>query len=81
MAKLVGFVVRETEAAVAFVAEGDAATVGVKPLWLPRKKILSGGESDAMGRQIAVAGETLPRVGVPVAYDVCDEFLAKVMGR
>lgn len=79
MAQMIGYMVRATDAAIAFVAESDAATVGVKPLWIPRKKILAAKESDARGRTIVTAQDG-ERIGTPMFVDVCDVFLAKVKG-
>lgn len=77
MAKLVGFIVSESDAAVAFVREADARNDGVKPLWLPRKKIESMVETDGMSRTVKTAqlGE---RVGFPVTIEADSAFLAKV---
>lgn len=77
MAKMIGYVVRTTEAAVAFVAEENRNVKGVKPLWIPRKKIDSMVESDALAVFIDTAQDG-ERVGVPHTLDVCDAFLAKV---
>lgn len=79
MAQMVGYVVRVTDAALAFVAEADAGKAGVKPLWIPRRKIEAAKESDAMGRRIQTAQDG-ERVGTPCTLDVCDAFLAKVLG-
>lgn len=77
MAQMVGYVVRVTDAAMAFVAESDAAKAGVKPLWIPRKKILAAKESDALGRTIVTAQDG-ERVGTPITLDIDDAFLAKI---
>ena len=79
MAQMIGYVVRTTDAAMAFVAESDAGKAGVKPLWIPRKKILAAKESDALGRKIDTAQDG-ERVGILFNLDVCDAFLAKVLG-
>jgi hypothetical protein len=79
MAQMVGYMVRATEAAIAFVAEADAATVGVKPLWIPLRKIEHMQESDAIGRKIQTAQDG-ERVGTPCNLKVCDAFLAKILG-
>lgn len=77
MAKLVGFIVSESDAAVAFVHLNDARKEGVKPLWLPRKKIESMVETDGMSKTIKTAqlGE---RVGFPVSIEADNDFLEKV---
>lgn len=79
MVAMVGYVVRETDAAVAFVAESDASIAGVKPLWIPRKKIESATESDGLGRSIKTAQDG-ERIGIPMALSVDDAFVAKVKG-
>ncbi len=79
MAQMIGYMVRATDAAVAFVAEADAGKAGVKPLWIPRRKINHMREADARGRMIATAQDG-ERVGTPCNLDVCDAFLAKVLG-
>lgn len=79
MVAMVGYVVRATDAALAFVAESDAATVGIKPLWIPRKKILAAKESDALGRRIKTAQDG-ERIGILTYLDVDDAFIQKVKG-
>jgi hypothetical protein len=79
MAQMVGYVVRVTDAALAFVAEADAGKAGVKPLWIPRKKIEAAKESDAMGRRIQTAQDG-ERVGILHSLTVCDAWTAKVLG-
>lgn len=72
-----GFVVRETEAAVAFVSQADAGKDGVRPLWVPRRKILAASELDLMGVTIRTAQDG-ERIGLPFSLTVEDEFAAKV---
>lgn len=79
MVALVGYVVRTTDAAVAFVAESDAGIAGIKPLWIPRKKIAAAKESDAMGRKIQTAQDG-ERIGILTYLDVDSAFLEKVKG-
>jgi hypothetical protein len=74
---LVGYVVRSTDAALAFVAEASAKVAGVKPLWIPRKKIADAKESDAMGVRIQTAQDG-ERVGILTALTVDSAWLAKV---
>lgn len=71
-----GYIVRETEAAVAFVRA--PLTAQMKPLWVPRKKIASMQELDLLSVSIDMAGEPLRRMGKPVQLAVDAEFLAKV---
>ena len=70
-----GFKVGESEKAVAFVRESDVRP-GVKPLWLPKSKIVSECESDAMSRKVET--DKGDKVGIPMEYDVDESFLAKV---
>ena len=79
MAQMIGYVVRATDAALAFVAEADAGKAGVKPLWIPRRKIEAAKESDAMGRKIQTAQDG-ERVGILFNLTVCDAWTAKVLG-
>ncbi len=72
-----GYIVRETEAAVAFVRA--PLTADMKPLWVPRKKILTTQEHDLPSASIGLAGESLRRVGTPVTLDIDAAFLAKVV--
>jgi hypothetical protein len=72
-----GFVVRETEAAVAFVAASQAGVANVKPLWLPRKKIVKITEIDAISRAIETAQDGR-RQGVPVKVEIDEAFATKV---
>lgn len=71
-----GYIVRETEAAVAFVRA--PLTAQMKPLWVPRKKISSQVEHDLPSLSIDVAGESLRRMGTPVTLEIDPAFLAKV---
>lgn len=77
MLNLTGYVVRETAAAVAFVRAADAGKPAVRPLWVPRAKIQSLTEADAMGRRIVTAQDG-ERVGVPVTIEIDAAFAAKV---
>jgi hypothetical protein len=71
-----GYIVRSTDAAVAFIADKDMID-GVKPLWLPRKKIVSFQELDTRSKNIVTAQDG-ERVGTPVLVDIDDAFAAKV---
>ncbi len=75
--KVQGFVVRETEAAVAFVRAQDAGIESVRPLWLPRKKIAQLLELDLAGRKIRTAQDG-ERIGIPVVVEVDAEFAERV---
>ena len=77
MTVMVGYVVRATDAAIAFVSEEDSHIVGIKPLWIPRKKIVHSNESDSWSRNIVTAQDG-ERVGTPIALDIDDAFLAKI---
>ena len=71
-----GYVVRETEKAVAFVRA--PLTAQMKPLWVPRAKIESMEEHDLASVSIDIAGEPMRRMGTPVTLAISAEFLAKV---
>jgi hypothetical protein len=73
---LSGFIVRETEAAVAFVSLPLQADM--KPLWLPRKKIASMVEADGYSPSVQLKGEGIRRLGTPVDLEICEEFAKKV---
>jgi hypothetical protein len=74
---LTGFIVRETEKAVAYVKVADAAIAGVRPLWIPRKKISQLVETDAVSRRIATAQDGV-RVGIPIFAQIEQAFAEKV---
>jgi hypothetical protein len=71
-----GYIVRETEAAVAFVRA--PITAQMKPFWVPRKKITEMTELDLPSLSIDIAGESLRRMGTPVNLDIDAAFLEKV---
>ncbi len=71
-----GYIVRETEAAVAFVRA--PLTAQMKPLWVPRKKIAFFEELDLPSMSVDIAGESYRRMGTPVNLDIDAAFLAKV---
>jgi hypothetical protein len=71
-----GYIVRETEAAVAFVRA--PLTAQMKPFWVPRKKIVSQCELDLPSLAVDIAGETLSRMGTPVELEIDAAFLEKV---
>lgn len=71
-----GYIVRETEKAVAFVRA--PLTAQMKPLWVPRSKILASEELDLLSTTIDIAGESLRRVGTPVNIEIDPAFLEKV---
>jgi hypothetical protein len=71
-----GYIARQTEAAVAFVQL--PLTLGMKPLWIPRSKIISQQETDAYSPSIQLAGEAIRRLGVPVDLEIDAAFAAKV---
>ena len=74
---LVGYVVRSTDAALAFVANESAKTVGVKLLWIPRKKIAESIELDTKTVRVKT-GQDGERNGVPHSLAVDSAWLAKV---
>lgn len=71
-----GYIVRETEAAVAFVRA--PLTAQMKPLWVPRRKIVDMQEHDLPSLSVDIAGESLRRMGTPVTLEIDAAFLAKV---
>ena len=71
-----GYIVRETEDAVAFVARRDVKA-GVKPLWVPKAKILVRHEQDRASVVIATAQDG-ERVGVPTVLVVDNDWAVKV---
>lgn len=71
-----GYIVRETEAAVAFVARRDVKA-GVKPLWVPKSKILVRHEQDRASVTIATAQDG-ERVGIPTVLVVDNDWAVKV---
>ena len=71
-----GYIVRETEAAVAFVARRDVKA-GVKPLWVPKSKILVRHEQDRASVMIATAQDG-ERVGIPTVLVVDNDWAVKV---
>jgi hypothetical protein len=74
--QMFGYIVRETEAAVAFVKA--PLTAQMKPLWVPRKKIAFFEELDLPSMSVDIAGESYRRMGTPVHIGVDSAFLAKV---
>jgi hypothetical protein len=77
MLNLTGYIVRETEAAVAFVRESDAAVQGVRPIWIPRAKMGRTREVDCMGRRIVTAQDG-ERIGIPATVEVDSVFLDRI---
>ena len=71
-----GYIVRETEAAVAFVARRDVKA-GVKPLWVPKAKILVRHEQDRASVTIATAQDG-ERIGIPTVLVVDNDWAVKV---
>jgi hypothetical protein len=77
MAVMQGYIVAQSDAAMAFVANADAGKESIKPFWIPRKKIESAKELDCKGRLIKTA-QNGEKMGIPFSLNVCDAFLAKV---
>lgn len=71
-----GYIARETEHAVAFVATQEIAEQ--KPLWLPRKKIVKTTELDTPSIPILLAGDATPHSADPVTLEVDKAFLEKI---
>lgn len=76
--KMFGFMVRETEKAVAIVRCGDHAGAAVRALWVPRSKINSMVERDSYSPSIQLEGERVRRLGIPFDFDIDQSFLVKV---
>jgi hypothetical protein len=73
---LSGYIARETEKAVGFLATAETT----KPLWIPVKKIAAIRETDGLSVAVSIAGETIARNGIPVEIDVDAAFLEKIQG-
>jgi hypothetical protein len=71
-----GYVVRETELAVAFVARRDLCA-GVKPLWVPKAKIMIRHEQDRASVTIQTAQDG-ERVGIPTVLIIDETWAVKV---
>ena len=67
------YITRETEAAIQIVTQG----VAIRPLWLPRGKMVSFVELDEKSLEIQTAQDGL-RVGTPAVVGIDDSFAAKV---
>ena len=74
---LFGFIARETDKALAFVLENESYE-NVKPLWLPRKKIVDMQELDRMSQQVQLAGESVTRLAIPVEIEADEDFLKRI---
>ena len=74
MTTISGYIARETEKAVAFVA----TTKTEKPLWIPRSKILAMVERDDLSANVQLAGERIRRVATPVDLEIDAEWMAKI---
>jgi hypothetical protein len=75
--QVTGYITRVTDAANQFVFAKDAAKVGVKPLWIPVRKIVSAIELDGKSVEIVTAQDGT-RVGIPMTLDIEDAFAARV---
>jgi hypothetical protein len=73
---LSGYIVRETDAAVAFVALPIAGEH--KPLWVPRSKIVALTETDGYSVSVQLVGEAIRRMGVPVDLEIDAAFAKRV---
>ena len=72
-----GYIARETDAAVAFLAS-DAILTNAKPFYIPRKKIGTMVESDATSVNVTLAGEGIDRLATPYSIDVETAFLVRL---
>lgn len=76
MTTITGYIARETEKAVALVTL--PLTADMIPLWVPRAKIVSLQERDALSATVQLAGENIRRLAVPVEIEIDAAFAAKV---
>jgi len=76
MTTVVGFIVRETEKAVAVVSL--PLSLNMSPLWVPLSKIESLDENDGYSPSVQLKGENVRRMGVPVTMTVNQEWADKV---
>ena len=72
-----GYIARETEKALAFIA-ANANRTEAKPLWIPRKKIADMIELDIASVAIQLAGESVQRQAIPVTIEADAEFLDRI---
>lgn len=75
--QIAGYVVRETEAAVAFVF-AEKVNVTIRPFWVPRSKITASQEQDTPSREIHTMQDGF-RVGIPTILTIDDAFAAKIL--
>lgn len=74
---LSGYIARETDAAVAFLA-ADAVLVNAKPFYIPRKKITTMVEGDTTGVPVTLSDETIERNAIPFTLEVDTSFLQRL---
>ena len=72
-----GFIARETNAAVAFLA-ADANMIDAKPFFIPRKKILSMVEGDEKSINVKLSGEGVERPATPYTIEIETAFLVRL---
>ncbi len=73
--QMTGYVVGESDKALALVLDRDLKP-GVKPLWVPKSKILAKRELDSWSLEIPT--DRGLRAGHPVEIEIDPAFLAKV---
>ena len=76
MTTLTGYIARETEKAVAFVQR--PLTADMKPLWIPRSKVVSLIERDTLDATVQLKGESIRRLATPVEVEIDAAFATKV---
>ena len=76
MTTISGFIVRETEKAVAFVQL--PLTADMAPLWVPRKKIYGTFKQYGYAPSIQLKGEQIRRLGQQADLVVDTEWLAEI---
>ena len=74
---LTGYIARETDAAVAFLAL-DASLIEAKPFFIPRKKIASMVEGDTASVNVKLSGEGVERPAIPYTIEVETAFLVRL---
>lgn len=71
-----GYIVAQTDKAVAFVARRDMVD-GVRPFWVPRAKIENLREEDRIS-QIIKTADSAERVGIPHTITIDNDFASKI---
>lgn len=78
MTEISGFIVRETDKAVAIVQL--PLTANMRPLWVPRCKIYGTFKQYQYSPSIQLQGETIRRMGQQADLVVCSKWYNKLFG-